>query len=150
MRSVGRKMKTLLIRYKYMDDCVFCKIIKGEIPCYKVYENEKSLAFLDIKPTNSGHTLVIPKMHYKNLEEIPEEDLRDLAVVIKKIGKLLKDKLGVAGYNMVENNDPVAGQLIPHLHFHVIPRSEGDALRNWPGFDYKEGEAEEILKKLNS
>lgn len=133
-----------------MDDCVFCKIIKGEIPCYKVYEDEKSLAFLDIKPTNPGHTLVIPKMHYKNLEEIPEEDLRGLAVVIKKIGKLLKDKLGVAGYNIVENNDPVAGQLIPHLHFHVIPRSEGDTLRNWPGFDYKEGEAEEILKKLNS
>lgn len=132
-----------------MEDCIFCKIIKGEIPCYKVYEDEATLAFLDIKPTNPGHTLVIPKLHCKNMEEISEADLRSLILAIKKIGGLLKDKLGAAGYNIIENNDPAAGQLIPHLHFHIIPRSESDGLRPWPGSEYKPGEAEEIIKKLN-
>lgn len=130
--------------------CVFCKIINNEIPCYKVYEDDKVLAFLDIKPVNSGHTLVIPKAHYQNLEEISEDDLAFLMNAVKKIGKLLKEKLNVIGYNIHENNDLIAGQAVPHIHFHLIPRVEGDGLEHWPGGEYKEGEAEEVLRKLSA
>ena len=130
--------------------CIFCKIIAGEIPCHKVYEDDKVLAFLDIKPLNLGHTLVIPKKHYENLEEINEEELTALTLAVKKIGRLVKEKLGVAGYNISENNGEVAGQEIMHLHFHIIPRQEGDGLGPWPRRGYQDGEAEETLKKLLS
>jgi len=128
--------------------CIFCQIISGELPSYKIYEDEKTLAFLDIKPVNPGHTLVVPKKHYENLETIPAEELGSLMVAVKKVGALLKDKFGVIGYNINENNDPLAGQLVPHLHFHIIPRREGDGLKLWPGRDYAAGEAEKIIKKL--
>lgn len=128
--------------------CIFCKIIAGEIPCHKVYEDGQVLAFLDIKPLNPGHTLVVPKKHYENLEEINEEELTALILAIKKIGSLVKEKLGVAGYNVSENNGEVAGQEVPHLHFHIIPRHGGDGLSPWTRKEYKEGEAQEIIKKL--
>lgn len=130
--------------------CIFCKIINQDIPHHKVYEDDKVLVFLDIKPVNPGHLLVLPKMHCANIEETPEDILVDMVKVIKKMGKLLKDKLGVAGYNVTENNDPVAGQGVPHLHFHVIPRHEGDGHVSWPQSDYAEGEADAIVKKLLS
>jgi len=129
-------------------DCIFCKIIAGEIPSFKVYEDENSLAFLDIAPVNPGHTLIVPKKHYINMEEIPEDQLCQLAAVIKKIGKAVKDGLGAEGYNVTENNDPISGQIVPHLHFHVIPRRQGDGLRLWPQGKYGEGEAEEIVKRI--
>lgn len=130
--------------------CIFCKIVAGELPSYKIYEDEKTLAFLDIKPTTSGHTLVITKTHYANLEEISEADLTALTLATKKVGALLKEKLGVPGYNMSSNNDPVAGQEIPHIHFHLIPRHEGDGLVNWPKIEYGPGDMEEIAKKLTA
>ena len=130
--------------------CIFCKIVAGELPSFKVYEDEKTLAFLDIKPVNPGHTLVIPKAHYQNLEEIPFEELNALMAAVKKVGRLLKDKLGVAGYNINENNDPVSGQVVPHLHFHIIPRQGDDNLKLWPQRDYRPGEAEEIISKLRA
>ncbi|MCX6798316.1 MAG: HIT family protein [Candidatus Falkowbacteria bacterium] len=130
--------------------CVFCKIITNEITSYKVYEDAKTLAFLDNHPTVPGHTLVLPKTHYPNLEAISEPDLSDLILTVKKIGRLLKDKLGIAGYNIIVNNDPVAGQIVPHLHFHIIPRASGDGLEIWTGHDYKPGEAEALINKLTS
>lgn len=130
--------------------CIFCQIAAGEIPCYKVYEDDQALAFLDIKPMSPGHTLVIPKKHYANLEEITDSDLAALMSAVKKVGRLLKEKLGVEGYNLSENNDPVAGQEIPHLHFHLQPRRRDDGLALWPQKEYAPGEAEEILRKLNS
>ena len=130
--------------------CVFCQIISQEIPAYRVYEDEKTLAFLDNHPTSPGHILVVPKSHYANLEEISDEDLAALISTVKKVGRLLKDKLGVAGYNVNENNDPVAGQVVNHLHFHVIPRTENDGLTLWHGNDYKPGEVEDLINKLTS
>ena len=129
-------------------DCLFCKIISGEIPCQKVYENDYTLAFLDVSPINPGHTLVISKKHYKNFEEIPEEELNKLIQAVKEVGKAIKDGLGVFGYNISVNNDPIAGQIIPHIHFHIIPRKEGDGLELWQQGKYKDGEAEEIKEKL--
>lgn len=131
-------------------DCIFCKIVAGELPSYKIYEDEKTLVFLDIAPVNLGHALVIPKKHYANLEEIPEDELCHLMKVVKKIGKSLKDGLGATGYNVMENNDPIAGQIIPHIHFHLIPRIEGDGLKLWPQGEYREGEAEDVLRKIKN
>jgi histidine triad (HIT) family protein len=130
--------------------CVFCQIINNELPSYKIYEDEKTLAFLDIAPVNAGHALVVPKAHYENMEAIPEEELAAVIKTVKKVGLMLKNKLGAAGYNLSENNDPLAGQIVPHLHFHVIPRREGDGLQLWPQRKYEAGEAEEVLKKLLS
>ena len=131
-----------------MNDCIFCKIIKGEIPSYKVYEDESVLAFLDIAPVNYGHTLVIPRSHYKNLEEIPEEILAKVIMAVKKVGKSIKDGLDVQGYNVGLNNDPISGQVVPHLHFHVMPRNESDGFKLWEGGRYGDGEAEEVLEKI--
>ena len=131
-------------------DCIFCKIIAGEIPSHTVYKDEKIIAFLDIAPVNNGHILVIPRAHYANLEEIPEGLLCDLMKVVKRIGHALKSGLGVEGYNVQENNDPVAGQIIPHIHWHIIPRNSGDGLKLWPQHKYETGQAEGIIKKIKS
>ena len=131
-----------------MDDCIFCKLVKSEIPSYKVFENDFVLAFLDIAPVNPGHTLVIPKVHYANFEEIPQEYLFEIMKIVQRVGRSLKDNLHVAGYNVLLNNDPVAGQIVNHLHFHLIPRKESDGLHLWPQGKYGEVEAEEILNKI--
>ncbi len=128
--------------------CLFCEIVEGKVPSNKVYEDSKVLAFLDIAPVNHGHTLVIPKNHYKNMEEVPVDLLIHVVKIVKKIGKSLKDNLGVVGYNIAMNNDPVAGQVIPHLHFQIVPRNENDGLKLWPGEKYKNNEAEEIIEKI--
>ncbi|RJQ34847.1 HIT family protein [Candidatus Parcubacteria bacterium] len=130
-------------------DCIFCKIIAGQIPSHKVYEDDQVLAFLDINPVNHGHTLVIPKSHVGDIEEATGEQLSSLALAIKKVGRSIKEGLGVEGYNVTENNGSVAGQIIPHLHFHVIPRQAGDGLKLWPPRgNYQGTEAEDILQKI--
>lgn len=129
-------------------DCIFCKIVRGDIPSFKVYEDDNTLAFLDINPVNHGHTLVISKEHYVNFEDINENELSILIRTVKKIGQALKKGLGVEGYNVQVNNDPIAGQIIPHIHFHVIPRVKDDGLSLWPQSKYGEGEAEGVVKKI--
>lgn len=131
-----------------MENCIFCKIINGELPSYKVYEDEYTLAFLDINPVSHGHTLVVPKKHFQNMEAVSEEELAKVITTVKIVGKRVKEKLGAASYNIGENNDKEAGQIIPHLHFHVIPRYGNDNLKLWPQSPYPEGKAEEILAKL--
>lgn len=128
-------------------DCIFCQIVAGEIPNFTVYEDDNALAFLDINPVNKGHTLVMPKKHYLNLEEVPEDELCELIKVVKKIGKAVKDGLA-DGYNVNVNNDPAAGQIIPHLHFHIIPRQESDGLKLWVGGKYETDEAEKIVNQI--
>lgn len=130
------------------EDCIFCKIVAGEIPDYKIYENDKVTAFLDIMPIHPGHTLIVPKQHIQNLEEISEEDLSEVMKVVKIVGKAVKDGLGAKGYNILSNNDPIAGQSVPHLHFHVVPRVENDGLNQWAQGTYKDGEAEEVTQKI--
>ncbi len=129
-------------------DCLFCQIINGKVPSYKVYEDDKVFAFLDIAPVNYGHTLVVPKKHFANLEEIDEEYLSAVILAVKKIGASIKKNLGVEAYNATVNNGELAGQVINHLHFHIIPRHKGDNLKLWPQGKYKDGEAEEVLNKI--
>ena len=105
--------------------CIFCKIAKGEIPAKILYEDEKTLAFLDISPRSKGHTLVKPKEHYETFEELPEEVAIGLIKTIKRVIMKLKS-LNPDGYNILNNNRPVAGQEVPHVHFHIIPRYKGE------------------------
>lgn len=130
--------------------CIFCQIINGELSSYKVCEDEHTLAFLDIDPVHAGHVLIVPKVHYDNIEATPAAELGAVMATVKKVGALFKNRLGITGYNVGENNNLVAGQIVPHLHFHVIPRYEGDGLQPWPKQGYKKGEAEAVLKKLLS
>src|SRR3989344_4209367 len=103
-------------------NCVFCKITKGEMPSLTVYEDENSYAFLDIKPNNPGHTLLIPKIHARNIFDIPHETLCDLMEPLKKISHAAKTAMGASGINITMNNEPSAGQIIFHAHIHIIPR----------------------------
>ncbi|MBS3148642.1 HIT family protein [Candidatus Woesearchaeota archaeon] len=115
-----------------MNDCVFCKIIRKEIPADFVYENDKIVAFLDIAPVNKGHTLVVPKEHHSDLLETPDDVLHDMIVRAKKISKAVMSAVKADGVNLGVNTKPAAGQVIFHTHFHIIPRFEKDGLRHWP------------------
>jgi histidine triad (HIT) family protein len=121
-------------------DCLFCKIVRGEIPCSKVFETDRVLAFLDIAPINKGHTLVIPKAHYENIWDLPSSLAPDLMDVIKKVGQALKDGLGAQGMNLGMNNGAAAGQLVLHAHWHLIPRFGDDGLSLWPQKSYSDPE----------
>lgn len=135
-----------------MEDCVFCRIIKGEIPCAKIYEDEKIIAFLDISPASEkgGHTLVMPKKHYELFSEINDEDLTALSKVLRKITKALL-KFG-KGVNIVQNNGKIAGQFVKHTHFHIIPRFENDGItiEKWKPLKYEVGKIEEVASKIKS
>jgi histidine triad (HIT) family protein len=128
--------------------CIFCKIIKGEIPSSKVFENNNFIGILDISPVNSGHTLIIPKKHYTTLFEFPEELNAEMLSVAKIIGEKQIRNLHAEGFNLMMNNFPAAGQLVPHAHLHVIPRFSGDELKHWPGKKYPEGIAEKVAELL--
>jgi len=113
-------------------DCIFCKIVKGELPCTRIYEDDDTLAFLDIGPIVKGHCLVIPKRHYDPITAIPEEDLKNLILSVQKVASAIKNGLAADGLNITQANGAVAGQVVPHVHFHVIPRFEGDGHSwNW-------------------
>ncbi len=110
------------------DDCVFCKIIKGEIPCTKIYEDDKVLAFLDIAPFNPGHTIIVPKDHHHSITTIGLDYLDAIMAVAPKIGTALMRGTGAEGFNIMQNNGHVAGQTVPHVHFHVLPRFADDGV----------------------
>lgn len=130
-----------------MDD-LFDRIISGEIPSEKVYEDEYTLAFLDINPNNPGHTLVVPKVHSTNILDITEEDWRHLMETVRKITPAVRDAVGATGVNVYMNNDASAFQVIFHTHIHIIPRHDGDGFEPWKGTLYKEGEAKRIAEQI--
>ena len=109
-----------------MDSCIFCKIANGEIPSNTIYEDDKFRVILDNGPATKGHALVLPKEHYANLFEMPEDLLADAAVVAKNVATNVKDKLSCDGLNLVQNNGETAGQTVMHFHLHIIPRYEND------------------------
>jgi histidine triad (HIT) family protein len=132
-----------------MENCIFCKIVKGEIPSEKIYEDEMVLAFLDAGPVNLGHTLVVPKKHFENIYDLEENTLAHLMKIVKKISIALK-KFGADGVNITMNNDRAAGQVVFHSHIHIIPRLVGDNLPPWPARKPKEGEMKGVAKKIIS
>jgi len=129
-------------------DCIFCKIIAKDIPSHKVYEDDKAIAFFDILPISPGHTIVAPKSHEADVEALSDEEFSAMALAVKKIGKAMMAGLGVKGYSVFLDNKSAANQHVPHAHFHVVPRAEGDGLERWPQSGYGEDEAEHCLKKV--
>jgi len=127
------------------DDCLFCKMVAGQIPVTKVYEDETVLAFLDIGPISDGHTLVIPKQHFEILHDCPSELLGQFFSRIGRIAGAVAAAMSSDGYNLLCNNGRAAGQHIEHLHFHIIPRNTGDRLfSHWPSVEYEDGKIEEV------
>ncbi|MBP8644502.1 MAG: HIT family protein [Syntrophobacteraceae bacterium] len=134
-----------------MNECIFCKIVAGNIPCARLFENEHVLSFLDINPINPGHALVLPKKHYKILTEVSDEDLQACIVAAKRVAQAVFRSTGSPGLNLLQNNGRAAGQLIEHVHFHLIPRQVGDGfLTSWPGKPYPSGQLESMLAKLKA
>ena len=132
-----------------MEPCVFCKIIKGEIPSTKVYEDKDTFAFLDIKPVNPGHVLVIPKQHFVNIHDTSEEAFVQVALVAKKIADAIL-KAGAKGVNIGMNNGVHAGQSVFHAHMHVMPRYGTDSHKLWMGREYAGNEREEVAEKIKA
>lgn len=114
---------------KVVDDCIFCKIIAGEIPSKTVYEDDSYKAILDISPASKGHVIILPKNHANNIFEISDEDASGIMIVAKKIAAKLKKVFDCDGVNILQNNGEVAGQTVFHLHVHVIPRYENDNIK---------------------
>lgn len=108
------------------DDCIFCKIANGEIPTNSIYEDEKFRVILDMGPATKGHALILPKEHYANLYELPEDWAAEAMVLAKRMAGSMTEKLGCDGFNLVQNNNSCAGQTVFHFHLHLIPRYEND------------------------
>ena len=131
------------------ENCIFCKIINGEIPSTKVYEDEEFVIMLDIGPATFGHVLILPKEHYANLFEMPEELLAKAMKLAKSFGDKLVKALHADGMNVVQNNGLAAGQTVFHFHMHLIPRYEKDAVGElWTPGSLTEEDRERITQKL--
>ena len=133
-----------------MTDCIFCKIVSKEVSSIGVYEDDTVYAFPDIRPVNLGHILVVPKAHYPNLYEIPDEALGKMFVAAKKIAITAKKTVGANGINIQMNNDPAAGQVIYHAHIHVIPRFIDDGFTHWKGTDRSAAEVAAVAEKIKN
>ena len=131
------------------ENCIFCKIIAGQLPCEKVYEDEEVLAFLDINPISQGHTLVIPKAHYEFAHQCPPQVLASLAAKFGVIAEAICGACDTRAYNLLCNNGSAAGQVVGHLHFHIIPRAAGDSLlTGWNVRKYPEGQMERVAEAI--
>ena len=131
-----------------MSDCIFCKIANGEIPSAAIYEDEEFRVILDMGPASKGHALVLPKKHFADISEMPEDLLGKAFSVAKRAGIRLKEGLGADGLNVVQNNGEAAGQTVFHFHIHLIPRYAGAApIVSWQPGTLTEEEKAEILAK---
>jgi histidine triad (HIT) family protein len=124
-------------------------MVAGEISVTKIYEDDTVLAFLDIGPVSDGHALVIPKQHFERLDNCPDESLGEVCSRLGKIADAVTAAMNSEGYNVLCNNGPAAGQVVPHLHFHIIPRNSGDGVFNrWPAYKYGQGQIEQIAARI--
>ena len=133
------------------DDCIFCRIVRGEIPCARLYETETVLAFLDIAPVMKGHALVIPKAHHPLVWDLPAGLAGELLAAVGRVGQAVLSATGAEGLNVMMNNLEAAGQLVPHAHFHLIPRKTGDGLALWPQHAYEnQGEMSALAEAVRN
>jgi histidine triad (HIT) family protein len=134
-----------------MEETIFAKIIRKELPADIVYEDDETLAFLDIKPNNLGHTLVIPKEPARNIFDIGEESFVSVMKRVRKLAKAVKEVTGADGVNILMNNEPEAGQVVFHAHIHIIPRFADDGMETWrKTATYAEGEKSALAEKIKS
>lgn len=141
-------------------NCIFCKIIAGEIPCHKLYEDERVLAFLDVGPLSEGHTLVIPKGHYLTIDEVSSEDAAAMGRIVPSLSKAIMQATGATSWNLLQNNGGAAGQVVPHVHLHLIPRPAGDSRETptpgnglpfgWPASEVDHGEAAKLAEVIKA
>lgn len=131
------------------EDCIFCKIANGEIPSKTIYEDEEFRVILDLGPATKGHALILPKDHYANLYELPDETAAKVMQLAKKMATQMTEKLGCDGFNLVQNNGETAGQTVFHFHLHLIPRYADDGQKiGWkPGSPTQE-QLEEIKNRI--
>ncbi len=134
-----------------MTDCLFCKIVSGEIPAAKVYEDEHALAFLDIQPNNPGHTLLVPKTHARNIFDMDARAICAIIPALKKLSHTVKDAVSADGLNIAMNIEPAAGQIVFHAHIHIIPRFSNDGHRHFEKRPYKnEEEMRAVAEKIRA
>jgi len=132
-----------------MDDCIFCRIVRGEVPSNKVYEDEKFIAFLDIRPVNQGHVLIVPKVHAERLTDLPDDVLAQELPLASRIAAAVLSATGLRDFNLFNTNGRASGQEVFHHHLHIIPRREGDGLKMSLSFvSYKEGEAAALAAEI--
>lgn len=131
-------------------DCIFCKIVKGDIPCARVYEDADVLAFMDINPVVKGHTLVVPKVHCDPITETPDEVLARLVAAVRRVARAQFQALRADGISVSQANGRAAGQEIPHIHFHVIPRFDGQGRQWHPGKYDSVAEMEQFAARLRA
>ena len=130
-------------------DCIFCKIISGEIPSAVIYENSKFKVIMDIAPANKGHVLILPKEHYDNIYDIDTATAGELFELAAMTARALKSVLGCDGMNILQNNGTVAGQTVFHFHMHIIPRFEDDTVNiGWKELSYEDGEMEQLREAI--
>ena len=129
--------------------CIFCKILNGEIPSYKIYEDEYTYAFLDIADDYEGHTLVIPKGHYENVLDIPTELLQKVIATTQLVAKHYVDNCGFSGVNICNASGVDAEQSVFHLHFHILPRKKDDGRKNWVDYDKLNSDMLALCEKLH-
>lgn len=130
-------------------DCIFCKIVAGQIPAAKILETDSAIAFLDIAPVAPGHTLLVAKEHHATLADTPPDLAAKLAAELPRLVRAVLVATGASGLNVVQNNGRDAGQVVAHVHFHFIPRSPGDGLRlHWPQGKYEGGAMDEMRSRI--
>ncbi len=132
------------------NDCIFCRIVAGELPSTKIYEDTDTVAFMDIAPVVKGHTLVVPKAHTTSIVDTPAETLQKVVAIIQRVADAQIKGLGADGVNVSQANGAVAGQVVPHIHFHVIPRFSDDGHSwNWRHLEYEApDEMSQVAEKI--
>jgi len=131
--------------------CIFCKIVRGELPSARVLETEEVVAFLDINPLNPGHTLLVPRAHHAHLAVLPEELAAAAGSLLPRLCRAVKAATGAEGLNVIINNGRVAGQTIEHCHWHIIPRFANDPVHwPWPQGHYSENELAQMRSRIES
>ena len=131
-----------------MENCIFCKIVAGDIPCRKIYADEQTMAFMDVAGDVDGHILVIPQMHCKNILDCDQDTLNAVMRTVQKVSLHLTENCGYAGVNLLNASDESAGQSIPHFHVHIIPRKNNDGIDAWPKFDGAKSDIQEVFEKV--
>ncbi len=130
-------------------DCVFCRVAAGEIPSVKVYEDDVTLAFMDIAPLSEGHVLLIPKFHVVAVDQLSADQAAQLLRPLPDLVRAVKRTTGCEGLNVLQNNGPIAHQAVMHVHFHIIPRNPDDEFHfNWPAGQYPKGRAEQLAEAI--
>ena len=131
-----------------MEDCIFCKIASGKIQGLRIYENDETLAFMDIAKDVDGHILVIPKKHYKNILDCDVDTLSAVLKTVKTVSNHLTEQCGFDGVNLLNASDESAGQSVPHFHIHIIPRKRNDGIDAWPKFEEAKEDIQTVFEKV--